>query len=392
MPGLDNPLQADYMSYMAYVINSEKKFDEIDDDINYISMCGINDLIETKLHQSDFTVTPIKVTAATQGTDSITYKLGKLSISTSYRVIVVALCDSQCLQQLSRLHDDPRLLLSCVPTQVGAACKSQSLLYAYLDATTGDTADMSDLDNNEDDNGRRDHTQDFISLSIVVIAVLVIIVFATSMYWMKHNVDTPNCLQLMLGLGGRYHHHHRPHRHRHLSTAIDDNDDDDDDVFGDSSFMGRGRTTTWSNTFQTHSHSQQTDRMTSSTEMISLSSSSNRTAVSRAAADTDSGLSYLPPTPTPTISSSRRGGNNNNNNNNSWHPQRERQHLSSTGVGETAKKLLDKWVIDPIRSSARTKKNLDDDNDDDDAAVTADQGTKYTSLPLLDDDELELHL
>jgi len=56
-------------------------------------------------------------------------------------------------------------------------------------------------------------------------------------------------------------------------------------------------------------------------------------------------------------------------------------------VGETAKKLLDKWVVDPIRSSARMKKTLDDD-----VAVTADQGTKYTSLPLLDDEELELHL
>lgn len=388
MPGLDNPLQADYMSYTAYVINhqaisnSEKKVDEIDDDTNYMSMCGINDLIETKLHQSDFTKTRIKINAATQGTDSITYKLSKLSISTNYRVIVIALCDSLCLQQLSKLHDDPRLLLSCVPTQVGAACKPQSLLYTYLDASTGDTADMSDLDNNEDGNGRRDHTQDFISLSIVVIAVLVIIVFATSMYWMKHNADTPNCLQLMLGLGGRYH-HHRPHRHRHLSTTIDDDDDDDDDVFGDSTFMGRGKTT-WSNTFQMPSHSQQTDRMTASTEMISLSSNS-RTTVSRAAADTDSGLSYLPPTPTPITSShSRRGGNNNNN---SWHSQREQQHLSSSGVGETAKKLLDKWVVDPIRSSARMKKTLDDD-----VAVTADQGTKYTSLPLLDDEELELHL
>lgn len=378
MPGLDNPLQADYMSYMAYVINRQaiSSSEKVDDDINYMSMCGINDLIETKLHPSDFTVTPIKVTAATQGTDySITYKLGKLSISTNYRVIIVALCDSQCLQQLSKLYYDPRLLLSCVPTQVGATCKPQSMLYTYLDASTGDTADMSDLDNNEDSNGRRDHTQDFISLSIVVIAVLVIVVFATSMYWMKHNVDTPNCLQLMLGLGGRYHHPHRPHRH--LSTAIDDNDDDD--VFGDFSFMGRGKTT-WSNTF----HSQQTDRKTASTEMISLSSSN--TAISRAAADTDSGLSYLPPTPIPTTSShSRRGGNNNNN---SWHSLREQQHLSSSGVGETAKKLLDKWVMDPIRSSARMKKTLDDD----DVAVTADQGTKYTSLPLLDDEELELHL
>ena len=421
MPGLDNPLQADYMAYMAYTINrkaissSRDKIDadadiDVDDDINYESMCGISNLIETQLHPSDFTATRIKVTAATQGADSITYKLGKLSVSTNYRVIIVAVCDSQCLQQLSKQHYDPRLLLSCIPSQVGAACKPQSLLYTYLDARTGDTADTSDQNNHEDSHDRRNETtQDIISLSIVIIAVLVVIVFATSMYWMKHNVDTPNCLQLIWGLGG---HHHR-HYH-HPSAAInDDGDDDDDDVFGDSSSssMAMGRSA-WSNPFQSpylqhhhHQQQQQTDRHTTkSTEMISLSSnssssSSSRTSVNRAPADTGSVVGYHPPNPVTSSHARRRGDNNNSNSNSSQSSSSSSQHPQhlSTGV-ETAKKLLDKWVMDPIRSSsARTmmKKTRDgDDDDDDDAAAiaAADGGTKYTSLPLLDNEELELHL
>jgi len=364
MPGLGYPLQADYMSYAAYVINREaiSSSDRINASVNYNSMCGISNLVENELRPSDFTLSRIRVTAATQGAESITYKLMKLRVSTNYRVIVIATCDTLCLQQLSKQHDDPQLLLSCIPTQVGAGCKSQSLVYAYLDVTTGDTSDMSDIDNNEDSNGTRNYTQDFISLSIVIIAVVVIIIFATSMHWMKYNPGNLNCLS-MFDLG----------RYRHPISALDDDDDDDDeDVFGDSSSSSRSKSRSiWSKAFQSHSHSQQpTDRKKASTEMIHL----NRAAVYRAPQDSSSEVGYRPPVVSAKHS---RFGDSSSSSSSSTHSQR-----LTTGV-EQAKMLLDKWVIDPIkRSSAKT---IDD-------AAAVDPNTKYTSLPLLDNEELELHL
>lgn len=192
MPGALSPLDARYMTYTAYVFDLTATNTALKtlatkqgiENVRLTSACGLNyasEILPSKAVQV-LRVTP-KVTE--QGTAFMSQTFDHLAISTSYRIVVVASCDSNCLRQLSKVTYDPRITVSC--SDSSGDCKPQSMVYLTQDITTADLPDNTPHDTDDTSSSSDGWVQGLLNFSFAVLIILIILAIGISGYWLKNN-------------------------------------------------------------------------------------------------------------------------------------------------------------------------------------------------------------
>jgi hypothetical protein len=197
LPGAYTPLEAAYMTYVAYLFDSSMTDAALQslaqtgvDGIRLTTPCGLDYITDTLVSTSKAAVKllTVPVSAADQGGDTMSHTLTRLKTGTSYRVVVVATCDSDCLRQLSKVTDNPRITISC--SDQATDCRSQSSVYSIAEFITNSRADSDSADDDASATGNDDtstYVQSLISFSFVVLALIIVAIVGASAYWLKDN-------------------------------------------------------------------------------------------------------------------------------------------------------------------------------------------------------------
>ena len=191
MPGLYIPLEADYMTYSAYIFDAKLtdaalrtlQISQGVENVRLSTLCGLNYAVEV-LPVNAVKVERAKLKSVDQGADFMTDTFEGLSVNTQYRLVLVAACDSTCLRQLSKVTNNPRISISC--NDKAGDCKPQSVVYISGSFTTAATAD----DVSHDDvpsSGGNSYVESLINFSIVVMVLLGIALIGVVAYWLKYN-------------------------------------------------------------------------------------------------------------------------------------------------------------------------------------------------------------
>ncbi len=192
MPGALSPMDARYMTYTAYVFDLSATTAALKtletkqgvENVRLTSACGLSyasEVLPSKV------VKVVRVTPKTteQGTAFMSQTFDGLTISTKYRIVVVANCDSSCLRQLSKVTNDPRVTVSC--SDSSGDCKPQSMVYLTQDITTADITDNTPHDTDDTSNSSDGWVQGLLNFSFAVMIILIIIVIGIATYYLKNN-------------------------------------------------------------------------------------------------------------------------------------------------------------------------------------------------------------
>eukprot|EP00598_Pedospumella_elongata_P002386 CAMPEP_0184975878 /NCGR_PEP_ID=MMETSP1098-20130426/6959_1 /TAXON_ID=89044 /ORGANISM="Spumella elongata, Strain CCAP 955/1" /LENGTH=2755 /DNA_ID=CAMNT_0027498653 /DNA_START=79 /DNA_END=8346 /DNA_ORIENTATION=+ len=193
MPGALNPMDARLMTYTAYVFdltatNTALKTLETKqgvENVRLTSACGLSYASEV-LPSKAIKVVPILLKTTEQGTAFMSQTFEGLTISTKYRIVVVASCDSNCLRQLSKVNNDPRVTVSC--SDSSGDCKPQNMVYLTQDITTADIADKNTPHDTDDTSNSSDGwVQGLLNFSFAVMIILIIVAIGIAAYFLKNN-------------------------------------------------------------------------------------------------------------------------------------------------------------------------------------------------------------
>jgi hypothetical protein len=190
MPGLYNPLTADFMTYVAYIFDARATDSALQSlaaqgvrDIRFNSACGLA-YAEQVLPAAAVILGRATVSGKQKGEEFMSHTFKGLASTTYYRVVLVATCDSACLRQLSKITLDPHLTISC-NDKIGE-CRTQTVVYTSASFTTLQSADHI----TDDDAGTStDSTfmQSFVTLSIVLMVLLSVALLGVVGYYLKNN-------------------------------------------------------------------------------------------------------------------------------------------------------------------------------------------------------------
>lgn len=193
MPGSYDPIDAAYMSYTAYIFDTKAADEALAtlatkqgiQNVRLTTACGLS-YAASVLPAAALQVTRAVLKPAEQGTAYMSYTFDRLAVSSSYRVVLVATCDSNCFRQLSKVINDPKVTVSC---NGGAGdCKPQSTVYLTQDFRTTDSADDVASHDDETSSGTQDSwVHGLLLFSYAVMWIILIMAVGISGYWLKNN-------------------------------------------------------------------------------------------------------------------------------------------------------------------------------------------------------------
>uniref|UniRef100_A0A7S3HII6 Uncharacterized protein n=1 Tax=Spumella elongata TaxID=89044 RepID=A0A7S3HII6_9STRA len=193
MPGALSPMDARLMTYTAYVFDLSATTTALKtletkqgvENVRLTSACGLSYASEV-LPSKAIKVVPISLKTTEQGTAFMSQTFEGLTISTKYRIVVVASCDSACLRQLSKVNNDPRVTISC--SDSSGDCKPQNMVYLTQDITTADIADKNTPHDTDDTSNSSDGwVQGLLNFSFAVMIILIIVAIGIAAYFLKNN-------------------------------------------------------------------------------------------------------------------------------------------------------------------------------------------------------------
>lgn len=207
MPGLQSPLVADYMTYTAYIFDSNA-VDEAQKQATsssykphyyYTTSCGLKYAADS-LPSESVAIYDAPMRSTYQNKDFMMHTFEGLKVATMYKIVIVATCGTECLRQLSKVTSNPRVLISC-SASMDDSCQPQSVVYISEEFTTLPTSDSDNSNGSNDDDGDGTFLQTTVSLSMVILMIIFLSIVTIGVYWVKHNGSNGHHNGVLLWLG-----------------------------------------------------------------------------------------------------------------------------------------------------------------------------------------------
>lgn len=201
-PGYPTPVTADFMTYRVYLFNTDKvNFDKYSNLFLPTTYCGLQ-RAETNILSasgsrgaSGLSVVSVPVSTPEIDLDTMSHTFSNMKSGTKYYATIVAVCDSNCLRQVSKV-----LAAKLVGSKKGtpyvncnahdADCKPQAFVYSGKSFVTTGSASKDDNDDtsgsdSSDTKSDNSSMNTIIAVSIVLVVFISIVMIGIYAYWYK---------------------------------------------------------------------------------------------------------------------------------------------------------------------------------------------------------------